>query len=132
MVKEYGMSPKLGRLQYRDSQESVFLGASAGVGREYSESTAREIDMEVRRIVEETQSLVREILLEHREALEKLAERLLEKEVLDAHELKEVMDATSPRLVPGTSLANRLKRRVDPSTANKEAISPTNEAASNE
>jgi cell division protease FtsH len=109
MVKDFGMSPKLGRLNYRDSQESAFL-PSLAAGRAYSESTAREIDLEVRRIVEEAQSLVREILNEHRQALEKLSERLLDKEVLDAQELKEVMDATSPRLVPGTSLAKRLAK----------------------
>jgi cell division protease FtsH len=109
MVKDFGMSPKLGRLNYRDSQESAFF-PSLAAGRAYSESTAREIDLEVRRIVEEAQSLVREILNEHRQALEKLSERLLDKEVLDAQELKEVMDATSPRLVPGTSLAKRLAK----------------------
>lgn len=114
MVKDFGMSPKLGRLQYRDSQESTFLASIAGAGREYSEATAREIDNEVRRIVEEAQALVREILHEHRKALEMLSERLLEKEVLDAHELKEIMDATSPRLVPGTSLAQRLQSKTLP------------------
>jgi cell division protease FtsH len=103
MVKDFGMSPQLGRLQYRDSQEPTFLGPALGTGREYSETTAREIDMEVRRIVDEAQVLVRNILDQHRQAIEKLAERLLEKEVLDADELKEVMEASSPRLVPGTS-----------------------------
>lgn len=132
MVKEYGMSPKLGRLQYRDSQESVFLGSSAGIGREYSESTAREIDMEVRRIVEESQKLVREILVEHRVALEKLSERLLEKEVLDAHELKDVMDATAPRLVPGTSLANRLQSRSHATTADVQNPEHSTDQASGE
>ena len=53
----------------------------------------------------------REILTEHRDALEKLAQELQEKEVLDAQELKEVMDATSPRIVPGTSLGQRLWRQ---------------------
>ena len=132
MVKDYGMSPKLGRLQYRDSQESAFLGASAGIGREYSESTAREIDMEVRRIVDEAQRLVREILLEHREALEKLAEKLLENEVLDARELKDVMDASSPRLVPGTSLANRLQPKISHSTPKDTQHPPIDEVASGE
>jgi cell division protease FtsH len=103
MVKDFGMSRELGRLQYRDSQDSTFLGTSLGSVREYSETTAREIDMEVRRIVDQAQVLVRNILLQYRQALEKLAERLLEKEVLDADELKEVMEASSPRLVPGTS-----------------------------
>jgi cell division protease FtsH len=107
MVTEYGMSPRLGRLNYRDSEHSQFLGASAGVAREYSEETAREIDLEARRIVDASQKLVREILVEQREALERLSELLLEKEVLDAHEFREVMEATSPRLVPGTSTVER-------------------------
>ncbi len=97
------MSPQLGRLQYRDSQDSTFLGTTLGTAREYSETTAREIDMEVRRIVDQAQALVRNVLDQHRQALERLAERLLEKEVLDADELKEVMEASTPRIVPGTS-----------------------------
>ncbi|MBY0586672.1 ATP-dependent zinc metalloprotease FtsH [bacterium] len=112
MVKDFGMSPELGRLQYRDSQDSAFLGTSLGATREYSETTAREIDMEVRRIVDQAQVLVRNILNQHRPSLEKLAERLLEKEVLDATEFKEVMEASSPRLVPGTSPI----RTIDPKT----------------
>jgi cell division protease FtsH len=115
MVKDFGMSPQLGRLQYRDSQESAFLGSALGGAREYSETTAREIDMEVRRIVDHSQQLVRRILDQHRDALEKLAERLLEREVLDSAELKEVMDASAPRLVLGTSPVRSSESRPNPS-----------------
>lgn len=116
MVTNFGMSPKLGRLNYRDSDQSAFLGATTNVGREYSEETAREIDLEVRRIVDNAQTFVRDILSKHRQALERLSERLLEKEVLDAEELKEVMEATSPRLVPDITLTGT----VEPSLAEAE------------
>jgi hypothetical protein len=58
--------------------------------------------------------MVREILVEQRGALERLTERLLEKEVLDADNLKEVMEATAPRIVPGTlSVHDQLRRTPD-------------------
>lgn len=105
MVKEFGMSPKLGRINYADGERSPFLGALGASAREHSEATNFEIDLEVKRIVENAAKLAREILTEHRDALETLAQLLLVKEVLDADELKDVMDRAKPRLVPGTTAA---------------------------
>lgn len=106
MVTEFGMSPRLGKVNYSEEQRSAFLAGSTGrTNRYHSEATAREIDEEVKRIINESSKLVREILEEHRQALETLAQRLLEKEVLSAEELKEVMDASSPRIVPTTAVA---------------------------
>lgn len=126
MIQQFGMSPKLGRVNYADSEEGAFLaGSSGGYGREHSESTAREIDMEVKRIVDESCKMVREILDEHRDALEKLAEKVLEREVLDADELKEVMDANSPRIVPGTNIEPKMTPRIhDDSVVEEEDDGP--------
>ncbi|MGL4463907.1 MAG: ATP-dependent metallopeptidase FtsH/Yme1/Tma family protein, partial [Planctomycetia bacterium] len=108
MVADFGMSPRLGRIHYSERTTSPFLNSpSPSSGREYSEQTAREIDLEVRRIIEAAGRFVRELLEEHREALEKLTEKLLEREVIDADELKVVMDAASPRLARGTVLGSR-------------------------
>jgi cell division protease FtsH len=104
MVKEFGMS-RLGRIYYRDQGGSAFLGGSGGDGdSHYSEETAREIDLEVRRIVDEATAEVRSILLARRAALEALAQRLIEKEVIDAVELRTLLDQyyPGPSLVPGS------------------------------
>lgn len=121
MVTEFGMSPRLGRVNYSEEQRSVFLANSSGSSKRYhSEATAREIDEEVKRIITASSNLVREILEEHRDALEKLAQRLLEKEVLGADELKEVMDAASPRIVPTTAIArSRVATTDDEEAANE-------------
>jgi len=106
MVMEYGMS-RMGRVNYRQGNSSPFLAGGAGdsFGREYSEQTAREIDQEVKRLIDEAIQRTRTILTERRGALEALAQRLIEVEVVDAEDLKRIMDATigGPRVVPGTS-----------------------------
>lgn len=105
MVMEYGMS-RLGRVNYRESSRAAFLtGGYEPRERYHSEQTAREIDQEVQRIVNESLEKVRRILAARRTALEALAARLIEKEVIDAVELKEIIDAnsTSPVIVPGTA-----------------------------
>ena len=106
MVMEYGMS-RLGRVNYRESNRSPFLMSVGGDGhsREFSEQTAREIDQEVKRLIDEGVLKTRSILTERRTALEALAQRLIEVEVVDAADLKRIMDdhLTGPRVVPGTT-----------------------------
>jgi cell division protease FtsH len=108
MVMEYGMS-RMGRVNYREGNRSPFLAGAAGepFGREYSEQTAREIDQEVKRLIDEAIQRTRVILTERRGALEALAQRLMEVEVVDADDLKRIMDSSigGPRVVPGTSAA---------------------------
>ncbi len=88
MVCELGMSEKLGPVAYGEREESVFLGREMASHRDdYSEATAREIDAEIRRIVEEQYALVRSVILSHRAELDRLAEALLERETLDAEEI---------------------------------------------
>jgi cell division protease FtsH len=106
MVMEYGMS-RMGRVNYREGNRSPFLAGASGdsYGREYSEQTAREIDQEVKRLIDEAIQRTRIILSERRGALEALAQRLIEVEVVDADDLKRIMDLTigGPRVVPGTN-----------------------------
>ena len=107
MVMEYGMS-RMGRINFREGNRSPFL-ASAGsdsFGREYSEQTAREIDQEVKRLIDESIQRARTLLTERRAALEALANKLIEVEVIESEELKRIIDATlpGPRVVPGTQV----------------------------
>ena len=112
MVMEYGMS-RLGRVNFRESNRSVFL-ASGGGGEERnrtcSEQTMREIDQEVRRIIDESLEKVRHILEVRRSALIGLTKRLIEVESVDAEELQRIMEETSPGplVVPGTDTPLRM------------------------
>ena len=91
MVCEWGMSP-LGPLTFGKKEEAIFLGREIAQHRDYSEDTAIKIDVEVRSIVNTGYSRARNILETHGDALERVAQALLEREVLDATELKLLMD----------------------------------------
>jgi cell division protease FtsH len=114
MVMDYGMS-RLGRVTYRESPRSPFLaaaGADLPAARSHSEQTAREIDQEVRRIIDAAMESVRRILEGRRVALEAVTQRLMEIEVIDGDELKAIVEASTgaPQLVPGTVTERRPAR----------------------
>jgi cell division protease FtsH len=105
MVMQYGMST-MGRVNYRQSNRSPFLaGATEDHSHQFSEKTAREIDDEVRRLVDENLEKVRHILESRRKALIALTDLLIEIESVDSEQLKEIIDANTPGplVVPGTS-----------------------------
>jgi cell division protease FtsH len=117
MVMEFGMS-RLGRVNYRESGRSPFLGAGGdGLSRDHSEETAREIDEEVKRIIDDAGQLTKQILTERREALESVTQRLIEIEVMDSVELARLIDDTlpGPRVAHGT-LASGSPKPPAPST----------------
>jgi cell division protease FtsH len=89
MVVEFGMSPVLGRLNYL---KDAGLNGSAVAELSWSEQTAREIDLEVRRIIDEAQARARIILEQHRQTLDEIAARLIERETIDAAELNEILE----------------------------------------
>ena len=92
MVTQYGMS-RMGPLSYGTEEGSVFLGRDYNQrSQDYSEQTAREIDQEVRRIVDEQYTAVRTLLESKRDRLEAIAKHLLERETLDAEELKAIFE----------------------------------------
>jgi len=87
MVCEWGMS-ELGPMTYGNKEEQIFLGREIAQHRDYSEDTAIRIDKEVRRFVNDGFEKATRVITEHREALVRIAEALLEREVIDAHEVK--------------------------------------------
>jgi len=91
MVRQWGMSDKLGPINYGDSHKEVFLGKDYSHIREYSEETALQIDIEVRTIIMECMENARTILTERSDTLHKLAIVLMEKESLNAMEIKEII-----------------------------------------
>src|SRR5687767_6705639 len=88
MVMEYGMSSKLRWLRYRDNQADVFLGHSVARSQHVSEATARLIDSEIRRLIEEAEAAARKVLTENLDELHRLAGALLEYETLTGEEAK--------------------------------------------
>lgn len=92
MVTEYGMSDKLGPMQFGQSQGQVFLGRDFNSEQNYSESIAYEIDQEMQRIIKEQYERTRQILTEKRDLLDLIATTLLEVETLDAEQINHLKD----------------------------------------
>jgi cell division protease FtsH len=122
MVMEYGMSEKLGWLRYRDNQDEVFLGHSVARTQSISGETARLIDSEVRRLIEEAEATARKVLTDNLDELHRLAGALLEYETLNGEESKKAIkgedigrdDSSSrPPLIPasGTSIPSTRRPR---------------------
>ncbi|MFH1873704.1 MAG: ATP-dependent zinc metalloprotease FtsH [Pseudomonadota bacterium] len=91
MVCEWGMSKKMGPLAFGKKEEQIFLGREISQHADYSESTAREIDSEVRRIVIDNYNYATNLLSEHIEVLKNLAEALLEYETLVDEQIETIM-----------------------------------------
>ncbi len=92
MVTQYGMSPKLGPRAFGRREELVFLGRDIAEQRNYSERVAEEIDNEVSHLIDDAHRRAMDTLLRHQDLLDKLAERLIEVETLDAEEFTLLVD----------------------------------------
>jgi cell division protease FtsH len=103
MVCEWGMS-ELGPLTFGKKEEQIFLGREIAQHRDYSEDTAIKIDQEVRKLVNNGYTTAKQILSDNRDTLESIARALIEREVLDANEIKLLVDGKQlPPLPPPTS-----------------------------
>ncbi|HEC68844.1 MAG TPA: ATP-dependent zinc metalloprotease FtsH [Candidatus Omnitrophica bacterium] len=91
MVVQFGMSPKLGHLTLERKEGPIFLGRDLVEHKDYSEETARLIDEEVKRIIDEAYSQSEEIIKNNLEKLRELSQVLLEKEILEAEEVKKIL-----------------------------------------
>ena len=91
MITKYGFSERLGPVVYGTSQEETFLGRDFGQGKGYSETTAAEIDSEMRDIIDEAYETCRRTLTEHIDQLHALAQALMEREKLNEKEFNAVM-----------------------------------------
>jgi cell division protease FtsH len=98
MVTEFGMSDALGAVNYNGHKRGSFLENPFAQERgAYSEETALKIDQEVKRILTEAHETARRVLRERHETLDRLSERLLEKEVIESEELREIMGPMPPK-----------------------------------
>lgn len=96
MVTQWGMSDELGPLAYGDNQQEVFLGHSVAQTQNMSDETARKIDAEIRRFVEEGYSTAQQILRDGKNDLITIAEGLLEYETLSGDEIEALLKGESP------------------------------------
>ena len=120
MVCEWGMS-ELGPLSYGKKDEAIFLGREIAQHRDYSEDTAIQIDKEVKRIVNGGYDRARNLLSSNRETLERIASALLVREVIDANEVKLLMEGKPlPEKPPKTPTPPQAAPSADPKVVRPE------------
>jgi len=105
MVTRLGMSDRLGPLVYGQKEEMIFLGREISEQRDYSESVAEEIDVEVRRIINDAYKRARQILSEYRDRLDEVASRLIESETISREEFESIFPPPNPK-TSGTPVPN--------------------------
>jgi cell division protease FtsH len=138
MVCDFGMST-LGPVAYGENQDHIFLGREIARDQNYSEQTAREIDAAIRRIVDEQYERAKGIIIQHRTALDKLAELLLKHETLEGKHVHEIIEsgdirspvAVHPRQSPETleEADQKQKDKERKKRKSEEGLSPGTEPA---
>jgi cell division protease FtsH len=97
MVTEFGMSDRLGPLSFGKRDELVFLGREIGEQRNYSDDVAKQIDEEVRAIIDKAYERAIDVITTHRDRLDKLAEKLIAEETVDAEEFEKLFSDLPPK-----------------------------------
>jgi cell division protease FtsH len=101
MVMRYGMSERLGPRVFGHDRTQPFLGREFSAEPDYSDEIAREIDDEIRRVVEEAHQAAKDILTENREGMDRISKILLERETIEASEFEQLLEGKSPEEVFG-------------------------------
>jgi len=112
MVCEWGMSDSMGPLTFGKKEEQIFLGREIAQHQDYSEDTALKIDHEVKRFVTDAYSRAQAILMQHKARLMEMAEALLQRETLDAEQVRrivagEALDEIASATPPATPTVTR-------------------------
>ena len=127
MVTKWGLSEKMGPLRYDEDEEDVFLGRRAATPvRRVSGETARELDGEMRRIIDECHNRAKKLLEENRDTLERMAEALMEYETLDSDQLDDIMAGRvvrPPVAAPSSRVDGGADKGADAADANSDAAS---------
>lgn len=127
MVCQWGMSDKLGMIEYGEGDEHLFLARDFGRMRDYSEATAQAIDQEVKLLIDEAYRRAKELLTAHREQLNLIAKALLEFETLEGSQIRDIIghgemknpptrDPQPPPLPPADSVPKNDAKGDDPLT----------------
>jgi len=107
MVCEWGMSEDLGMVEYGQGEGEVFLARDIGKSNNYSEETARKIDAEIKKLIDDAYALAKDLLIKHNDKLKLLAEALLEYETLDAGQVSDLLkhgEMKNPPSPPGETV----------------------------
>ena len=112
MVTEWGMSEKLGPIKYSDNEEEVFLGHSVTQRKNVSDATAKLIDDEIRRLIDEGEGSARRILTEHLDDLHTIANALLEYETLSGEEVRALLRGEAIKVGGGEASPPRARSSV--------------------
>ena len=97
MVTQWGMSDALGPMVYGENEGEVFLGRSVTTHKNVSEDTMRQVDAEIRRIIDQQYAVARHLIEDNRDKIEVMAKALLEWETLDAEQINDIMAGKPPR-----------------------------------
>jgi len=97
MVTQWGMSESLGPMVYGENEGEIFLGRSVTTHKNVSEATMQNVDIEIRRIIDEQYSLARKLVEENRDKIEAMAKALLEWETIDSDQIGDIMEGRTPR-----------------------------------
>ena len=129
VICDFGMTDELGPLNYGKKDEQIFLGREIASHRDYSDKTAEEIDRLMKKMVEEQLDRARKIITGHRDELEKLANALLEHEMLDLEEIKkiisgEILETTKTTRSPLPKKRDADKKKEDSESQAKESKEP--------
>jgi len=114
LVKEYGMS-SLGPISFGEKEEMIFLGKELGEQRNYSEKVASQIDQEVASFIKDAENTAKKVLSKKKKTLEKIAERLIDKETIEREEFEELMGQrkiSAPKIKIKKERATKLKIKV--------------------
>ena len=111
MVCEWGMSDAMGPLTFGKKDEQIFLGREIAQHQDYSEDTAIRIDQEVKQLVMDNYERARTLLEQNREALAKIADELLLREVLDAEQVSGSRGPAARRAKPAAAASSAVARR---------------------
>ena len=125
MVCEFGMS-QLGPLTFGKKEEQIFLGREIAQHRDYSEDTAIKIDQEVRRLVDTAYKMATDIITGNRQALDKIAHALLEREVIDANDIRIILEGKElpVRVLPPSSPDDGIQQVLKPEPGRAPSVQP--------
>ena len=121
MVCEWGMSEKLGMVEYGEHEDYVFLGRDISRARDYSEATAEQIDTEVRKLLDDAYQQAKQTLTAHRSTLDAIAKALLEYETLDGAQIKEILEH-GRMMNPPPSVTPRGGEKMQPEKPPKQVV----------
>ena len=117
MVCEWGMSDRLGMVEYGDHEEHVFLGRDINRGRNFSEATAQEIDQEVKKLCDNAYNRAKHLITSQRDKLEIIAKALLEFETLDGEQVKDIQKTGQMRNPPAAPTGGTGSKTSTPAPA---------------